>query len=155
MLFVHLLNFSNEFFVKIFPEYNQGVKKLWYRSGPTKCRVWSGSKLFPKPINRWQKKYLFKKYWKEINSMRKPTKATKMIPLQIDTWYMPAMLYRSHSKNKTYMRGSISVLYANFSFLLSFLVYLTLYLIDTVYRDTFANQTAPDEGLLCLLMEIW
>ena len=42
------------FFKKIFQEYHQSVKQFGFRSGPTFCQAWSGSKLFVKVISRWQ-----------------------------------------------------------------------------------------------------
>ena len=43
------------FFEKFFQEYHQGVKQFVFRSGPTFCRAWSGSKGFAKVISRRQK----------------------------------------------------------------------------------------------------
>ena len=40
---------------KILQEYHQSAKQFESRSGPTFCRVWSGSKLFAKFISRQQK----------------------------------------------------------------------------------------------------
>ena len=48
------VDFSN-LFKNIFQEYHQSVKQFGSRSGPTKCRAWSGSKLFAKVISRRQK----------------------------------------------------------------------------------------------------
>ena len=52
----HLLTFFKiNFFKQIFQEHYQSVKHFESRSGPTFCRSWSGSKLFAKVINNWQK----------------------------------------------------------------------------------------------------
>ena len=46
--------FKIKFIEKFFQEYQLGVKLLGSRSSLTKCRAWSGSKLFAKVISRWQ-----------------------------------------------------------------------------------------------------
>ena len=54
MLFCSVLIFSkSNFFKNFFQEYHQSVKQFGFRSGPTFCRAWSGSKLFAKVISRW------------------------------------------------------------------------------------------------------
>ena len=42
-------------------QYLQGVKQFGSRSGPTKCRAWSGSKLFANVISRCQRLLLASK----------------------------------------------------------------------------------------------
>ena len=52
-LFVICWFFSKStFFEKFFQKYQQSVKQFGSRSGPTFCRVWSGSKLSAKVISR-------------------------------------------------------------------------------------------------------
>ena len=47
--------FKINFFKKFFQQNYQSGKQLGFRSGPTFCRSWSGSKLFAKVISRRQK----------------------------------------------------------------------------------------------------
>ena len=47
-----LIFFKINFFKIFFQEYYQSVKQFGSRSGPKKCRSWSGSKLFAKVISR-------------------------------------------------------------------------------------------------------
>ena len=53
--------FKINFFKKFSQEYYQSVKRFGSRSEPTFCQSWSGSKLFPKVISRWQKASLARK----------------------------------------------------------------------------------------------
>ena len=58
MIFCLLLTLSKLFVFclkKLFWEHYQSVKQFESRSGPTKGRSWSGSRLFAKVISRWQK----------------------------------------------------------------------------------------------------
>ena len=51
--FCHLqIIFKINIFEKFFQEYHLCVKQIGSRSGPTKCRAWSGSNLFAKAISR-------------------------------------------------------------------------------------------------------
>ena len=51
--FCRLLTFfQNDHFKTIFQGHDQSIKQFGSRSGPTLCRVWSGSKLFAKIISR-------------------------------------------------------------------------------------------------------
>ena len=53
LLFCRSWFFSkSSFFEKFFQEYHLSVKQIGFRSGPTYCRAWSGSKLFSKVISR-------------------------------------------------------------------------------------------------------
>ena len=77
--------FKIYFFEKFFQEHYQRVKPFGFRSGPTFCRTWSGSKLFDKIISRWQKLPLAKKELKSIITIKSARKSvhTKVTTLKI------------------------------------------------------------------------